>query len=367
MLTMGIMYKDFNYRGPGIFAIIFFGAVMLTTGISQSCAVSAGQVKNTGNLQNTPPVRIIFDTDFHTDCDDAGALAVLHALADKGECEILAMMCSTLDPFSAPAVDVVNTYYGRPDIPIGIVKGAGVLRKSKYTRGIATEFPHDFKAGEDAPSAVDLYRDILEQQPDHSVVIVTVGYLTNIKNLLQLPAANGRASGVDLVRSKVSKWVCMGGNFIGNPPGDNLALGNVNFVMDSVSTYYAIRHWPGEIVFAGREVCSVPSGLSIGESLSATPVNNPVRRAYELYFDGKLKNRHVADLASVLYAVRGLRDYWDIQTKGYMNLHPDMTFEWQFDKDLDQAYLLKKQRDGKPNDRYVERVLDSLLVQAPRH
>ena len=37
------------------------------------------------------PVKILFDTDMTTDCDDAGAMAVLHALADRGECEILAL------------------------------------------------------------------------------------------------------------------------------------------------------------------------------------------------------------------------------------------------------------------------------------
>ena len=36
------------------------------------------------------PVKIIFDTDMLTDFDDVGALACLHALADAGECEILA-------------------------------------------------------------------------------------------------------------------------------------------------------------------------------------------------------------------------------------------------------------------------------------
>src|SRR5690606_32742496 len=36
------------------------------------------------------PVKVIFDTDYSTDCDDPGALAVLHALADLGEVEILA-------------------------------------------------------------------------------------------------------------------------------------------------------------------------------------------------------------------------------------------------------------------------------------
>lgn len=317
-----------------------------------------------GPIKPVVPVKIIFDTDMHTDCDDAGALAVLHALADRKECEILAVMCSTKDQFSAPTVDAINTYYGRPDIPIGIIK-EGVYRYSKYTKGIATEFANDFKADE-ASEVVYLYREILEKQPDSSVVIVTAGYLTNIMDLLQLPAEEGRLSGIELVKLKVKTWVCMGGNFIGNPARDDLKLSNVNFQYDAKAAYYSIYNWPGELVFAGREVCSEPSGLSIGESLSDTPATNPVRKAYELYFGGTAKNRHVADLVSVLYGVRGLRDYWDIQTQGYMDIKPDMTFEWKSDKDKNQAYLLKRQTNGKSNDRYVESVLDSLLIQSPQ-
>lgn len=344
-----------NFTWSGAFLTgIFIGCT--------SCIIHSQPVP----AKNDAPVRIIFDTDMHTDCDDAGAMAVLHALADNGECEILAMMCSTVDPFSAPAMDAINTYYKRPVIPIGIRRNKGVLRKSLYTSGIATEFPHDFNAGS-APEAIELYRHILEAQPDHSVVIATVGYLTNICELLQLPAEKGHLSGLELIKQKVKTWVCMGGNFIGYPPRDDLKLSNVNFFYDSTASYYAIHHWPAELVFAGREVCSVPSGLAIGESLSRTPPENPVRRAYELYFGGKVKNRHVADLATILYAVRGLRDYWDIQTNGYMDLHTNMTFEWKFDCDGNQAYLVKKKlRDGSTNDRYVESVLDTLLVQPPR-
>ncbi|MFT2010503.1 nucleoside hydrolase [Pontibacter sp. 13R65] len=313
------------------------------------------------------PVKIILDTDMHTDCDDAGALAVLHALADRGECEILAMMVSTKDPYAAPTVDAINTYYRRPDIPIGIMKGEGVYRHSAYTKGIAKEFSHDFENNETAPDAVELYRTVLEGQEDQSVVIVTVGYLTNISRLLQLPATAERLSGLELVKRKVKTWVCMGGNFIGFPAKDDLKLSNVNFQFDAAAAYNAIHNWPGELVFAGREVCSVPSGLAIGESLSGTPADNPVRRAYELYFGGVAKNRHVADLVSVLYAVRGLRNYWDIQTAGYMDLQRDMTFEWKFDQEKNQAYLLKKPLNGEFNDRYVEAVLDSLLTQPPQH
>lgn len=311
-----------------------------------------------------PPVKLIFDTDMHTDCDDAGALAVLHALADRGECEILATVVSTKDPWAAPTVDVINTYYGRPDLPIGGVKGSGVLRESIYTKRIAAEFPHDLKSSDDAPNAVLLYRDILEKHSD--VVVVTVGYLTNLHRLLQLPAEPGHASGAELARTKVKTWVCMGGNFFGDPPGDDLKLGNVNFTYDAPAALFTIRNWPGPLVFAGREIGSVPSGLAIGTSLAATPRENPVRRAYEHYFGGSLKSRHVADLVTVLYAVRGLRDYWDIETKGWMDIHPDMTFEWKLDADKNQSYLRKKQRDGKPNDRYIEGVLDELLVQPPR-
>jgi hypothetical protein len=320
---------------------------------------------STINLPKKGQVKIIFDTDMHSDVDDAGALAVLHALADRGECNILAVMCSTKDPFSVSTIDAINTYYGRPNIPIGTIKGEGVLRKSNYTQGITSEFPHDLNF-DDASEATQLYRIILEKQRNNSVVIVTVGYLTNIRNLLQLPAEEGHLSGIELIKRKVSYWVCMGGNFIGNPPKDNLSLGNTNFVGDASASYYAIHNWPRELVFAGREVCSVPSGLSIGESLIKTSPKNPIRRAYELYFGGSVKNRHIADLATVLFAVRGLRNYWDIQSKGYMDLQPDMTFEWKFEIDKNQSYLLKKLKGGKPNDRYVESVLDSLLIQSPQ-
>ena len=60
-------------------------------------------------------VKIIFDTDMLTDCDDTAALGILHKLADAGETEILATMVTSSYPMSAPVVDVINTYYNRPD------------------------------------------------------------------------------------------------------------------------------------------------------------------------------------------------------------------------------------------------------------
>jgi hypothetical protein len=95
------------------------------------------------------------------------------------------------------------------------------------------------------------------------------------------------------------------------------------------------------------------------------PQENPVRIAYEVYLGGPGRSRHVADLVTVLYAVRGLRDYWDLSERGWMDISPDCAFSWKADPAKQQAYLLKKQINGQPNDRMIESVLDELLLRAP--
>ena len=62
-------------------------------------------------------VALIIDTDAATDCDDAGALAVAHALQNRGECKILAVVTSNKDIYSIGAIDAINTWYGRGNIP----------------------------------------------------------------------------------------------------------------------------------------------------------------------------------------------------------------------------------------------------------
>ena len=66
------------------------------------------------------PVKLIFDTDMGNDIDDALALGVIHALQSRGECELLAVTLSKDNDFAGPFVDLVNTFYGRGNIPIGV-------------------------------------------------------------------------------------------------------------------------------------------------------------------------------------------------------------------------------------------------------
>ena len=78
------------------------------------------------------PVRLIFDTDICGDCDDVLALGMIHALQSRGHCRLLAVTISVDNEQAAPFVDAVNTFYGRGDIPIGVVGQGGVVEKSAF-------------------------------------------------------------------------------------------------------------------------------------------------------------------------------------------------------------------------------------------
>ena len=78
------------------------------------------------SLAHSAPVQLIFDTDMGNDVDDALALAMVHSLQSLGECKLLAVTTNKDNPYSPLLVDVINTFYGRGDIPIGAVKNSGV-------------------------------------------------------------------------------------------------------------------------------------------------------------------------------------------------------------------------------------------------
>ncbi len=309
--------------------------------------------------QQASPVPIIFDSDMDGDCDDVAALALLHVLADRGEAEILATVTSSRSVFSPQCMSAINTYYGRGDLPVGVPKEA-IARPSKYAQAVA-RLPHAVRSVQEAQDAVQVYRRALEAAKDGTVVIATVGFHTNLAAILREPW------GPELVRRKVRLWACMGGNFIGKPARDDLALGNVNFQKDAAAAYFAIRNWPTRIVFVGREVASVPSGVKIGARFAQLDAGHPLRIAYEAYFGGVCRDRHIADPATVLFAVRGQADLWDMESDGYMDLQEDLTFQWRYDESRNQSYLLKKfDAQGVPNDKQVERVVEQLVMTPPR-
>ena len=290
------------------------------------------------------PVKIIFDTDMESDVDDVAALAMLHGLADRGEAEILATVSSSLNPWAAPTIDVINTYFGKPDIPIGNVKTFGVYRNSKYARIISEKYPQDVDLGENVPDAVDIYREILSNQPDSSVIIVSVGYVSNLSNLLRSqPDEHSSLNGRELVIKKVKHYVCMGGRYpLQQDPG---RWGN--FKPDPQAIQHVAKFWPTKIIFtAGGDFAdAIPTGKILFESENQD--KNPVSEAYQIFLTGWNRNyHHSADLIAVYVAVKGHQPYFRLQSKGYNHIFENGTNVWRMEPDVPNHYIVHTFDEG---------------------
>lgn len=283
-----------------------------------------------------------------SDVDDVGALAMLHTFADHNAVEILGVIVTTEDKYAPLCTDAINHYFGRPDIPIGALKGASLRDNSKYTKQLSQEFPHSLASYEEAEDATALYRKLLSSQPDSSVVIITIGHLTNLKNLIaSTPDQYSTLSGLDLIKRKVKFWSCMGGMF---PEGKE-----ANFYRpDLASSIISIEKWPVRVVFAGWEIGN--KIISGGEYLrkSLTP-KSPVWRAYQLY--NNFQGRQSWDQVSVLYAVSSSNDYWDLKKGGHVAVAENGSNKWVPGTNSNQAYLVEKM---KPEE--VAKIIDALMT-----
>ena len=263
--------------------------------------------------------RLIFDTDITGDVDDVLALAMCHTLADRGACEFLGVTISKHHPHTASFVDAQNTFYGRPDLPIGVTRDPEAQhRESKYLKlADVPEYPHDLRRNEDAADAVELLRTILNGQPNRSVTIVSVGIASNLANLLKT------ADGIQLVRQKVKALSLMAGAFAScNGTNYHLEANVINGIryMQTVA-----EKWPNEVPI-------VWSGFEIGEALlfPRTVIQQDfdyatrhlVKEAYLLH-SGAEHDRPCWDQSSVLWAVYPKEGYFGLSRPGRVQVMDD--------------------------------------------
>ncbi len=313
-------------------------------------------------MAHAAPVKIIFDTDMATDCDDAGALAMLHTLADKGEAEILAITTNTRCPgnASAAACAVINHYYGRPDIPIGTDKdGAKIrgIRASRYTEALRAEFSPEAKTDDQMPDALTIYRRVLAAQPDQTVVICSVGALSNLEDLWRSkPDEISPLSGEELVTQKVKLTVIMGGGF---PRTHNP---ETNIRLDPAAAVTVVNEWRSPILWQGYEV---GAAIITGSELKPTPATNPVRKAFELHPHHGEPSLEIGkpshDQATALLAVRGPQpELWNVVDKGRVILDSEGHTEWSRDGAKQHRYVKIKGRSV-----VLQKIIGELMSTAP--
>lgn len=295
-------------------------------------------------------VKIIFDSDMGPDYDDVGALTMLHAFADSGEAEILATMASNKYALVAPCLNVINTYYGRPSIPVGAPKthGVNIGCSQHWSDSLVAKFPHQSDSTSKALDAVTLYRKILAAQPDTSVVIVTVGFLTNLNDLLLSKTDTiSSLNGNDLVIKKVKRLVAMAGIF---PEGKEF-----NVKEDSTSSKYVFDHWPTQIILSGFEI---GEKILTGKKLINSNLKSPAKMAFSIAIpmSNEDKNgRKSWDQTAVLTAVKGASFAFS-EVRGQIIVEPSGFNRWINKDNGSHTYLVFKKSPREMSD-LIERYM----------
>jgi len=317
---------------------------------------------------------VILDTDMWGDIDDAFALSILHAFQDRGEAKILAITSSTADPWTAAYIDLIDAFYGHGKIPVGLVHNgvtppsqwpgegapmaAGAPMYTEYVSKLQRpdgelQFPHHLQDGRKAPEAVGLLRRTLASQADGSVVIVGIGFSTNLARLLESrPDQFSQLSGVDLVKQKVRLLSVMAGRYADEQyQGETISKDRpeYNIRKDIASAQTLFTEWPTPIVASGFEVGFTMrlKGAEVAREFG-TGDSNPLGITYR-YMDptyrtattpsGVLHDQKTFDLTSVLYAVRPNDAYFALSPAGHISVLPNGVSKFEEDAQGNAHYL----------------------------
>lgn len=320
--------------------------LLIATLVVLSC--SSTQNDKTEELVSEP-IKIILDTDMGSDCDDAGAFAVLHRYADLGMAEIIGCIYSSGKvPFGAGIVEAINIYYGRPDIPIGAYHGVEIgdpvdkMTAEKLARDTAA-FKNSIIFNTDAEEQTRLNRRLLVSNEDHSITYVTIGHTKGLYDLLvSEPDDISPLKGYELVDKKIEKWIAMGG--VGAYNEDQKFAPDWNLFQNGSASYsnYLVENFPRPAYFSDGG-----SNVMTGKSLKYTPSRNIVRTVYRDWLWNMSKKtlddqRSSWDLIAVYFAVEGLGDYLKDSGNGRMEIDVEKGVRWHKDENIDNRTLIQQ-------------------------
>ena len=213
-----------------------------------------------GNQKYTGVPLVIFDTDIGSSTDDLFALRMLYHYEDEGRCKLLGIVVNREGEDYAALADVMNTYFGYGSIPIGLerdgVNNPKVFIDYKNLYKHTTDkggpmFSRTLSDYSTLPDGWRLYRQLLVSQPDHSVNICSVGFVSCLDQLLASQSDNlSPLTGIELVRQKVKCLYLMAGVFTSSEEPD------YNFLQAPEFAKKFFELWPNDvdIVFSPMEV-----------------------------------------------------------------------------------------------------------------
>ena len=228
-------------------------------------------------------------------------------------------------------VDIINRFYGAFNIPVGKVRN-GVTPEDKTFLVPVCEardasgaplFERRLKDARDAEDAVALLRRTLAAAQDDSVVVLMIGFATNMAHLFASQAdAISPLSGLELVARKVRFFSVMAGNFspeaLARPTPENREYNVLCDIPSSMAFYNAC---PRPIVFSGFEVGNAVR-YPVRSILEDFPPPHPVAMGYKLYKPMPY-DRPCWDPTAALFAVRPDGGYFGLSEKGRIEATAD--------------------------------------------
>lgn len=258
-----------------------------------SCSSTKQVVNNSPNMpktQKAEPINLILDADFGSSTDDLFALMMINHFMDEGRVDLKGIIVDREGAKNAGVVDIFNTYYGHPNVPVGLERN-GVKNPRCFIpyNGICDlKDVHGnpmFKRSFDENKCMEgykLYRKLLSEAKDKSITVVAIGFMTTIAQLFESGADEySKEKGVDLFGKKVKAVYIQSGRF---EAGDSLSGYNMRAASKQAAVFY--NNLP-------KDVDIIMSPSNIGDLMDYSPKDvladlstterNPIKAVYTHY------------------------------------------------------------------------------------
>lgn len=241
-------------------------------------------------VEKRQPMPMILDTDFGSSTDDLFALMMLYHYMEEGLVDLKGVVVDREGLKNAELVDVFNTYYGHPDIPIALERN-GVKNPRCFIpyNGVCDLKDQQgnplFKRSQDltnCPEGYKLYRQLLSKAEDKSIVIVAIGFVTTLAELFESGADEySQLSGVDLFGQKVKSVYIQSGRF---ESGDSLSGYNMRAASKQSAIFYDKLPKNVDLIMSPSNIGDMMNYLpqDVLVDLSATE-QNPIKAVYTNY------------------------------------------------------------------------------------
>ena len=287
------------------------------------------------------PIDVILDTDLGNCTDDILAFQALFYMQQQQKCNVIGVMSSMQLDKARLLIDRFLHYYKADDTPLGLLHGEEVLFEMIPYFNLVDSLKADgsplfTSTGihlSDRLPAWQLYRKLLANAADQSVMIICIGKYSNLGLLLDsAPDEYSPLSGYELVKKKVKRLEAMGGCFTPVPMRYPTEAGKLEFITveynvagDIPLAKKVLENWPTELCLLPlEEGMKYPSNHDEVLADYAWQPDSPMYKIYSRFDEWRIDDvgQYWWDAELVMHAMLG-ESCFNCTRKGILSIADD--------------------------------------------